>query len=399
MLARDFSRLTFGALRFHRLRTLLAALGIAVGIASVILLTSIGEGVRQYVFSEFSQFGTNLIIVQPGRVMTAGAAIGVFGSVRPLTIADAEAMYRLPYVQIANPATDGNAEIKANGRRRRVTVYGMGPRWPEVGRMQVRSGSYFSREDPYAPRPLAVLGAKAKQELFGNANPLGSTITIGGRRFVVTGVMEAKGQFVGMDLDDSVFVPVARALEMFNRDGLTGFHVIYDPDTPVERVVEGIRRTITERHGRYDVTQVTQGQMLEVLGSVLGVLTFAVAALGGISLLVGGVGILTVMTIAVSERIAEIGLLRALGARKEQIQAIFLGEAALVAGVGGAAGLLLGAGTAQLLTLFVPALPVSTPWSFALLAEVSAIGVGLIAGVVPARKAAALDPVEALRTE
>jgi putative ABC transport system permease protein len=399
MRAKDIIRLTFGALRSHGLRTLLAVLAIAVGIASVILLTSIGQGVHDYVLAEFSQFGTNLLIVSPGRVTTAGMSIGVFGTVRPLTIEDAEAVQRVPFVLATNATTDGNAEVTVGGKRRRITIYGMTAAWPAVAHMKVSTGSFLPRQEVYAPRPLAVLGSKAKEELFGAANPLGERITIGGSRFRVIGVMEPKGQFLGMDLDDTIYIPVARGLDLFNREGLTGFHVTYDPDVPAERVVAGIRRTLAARHGRDDITIITQQKMLEVLGSVLGVLTFAVGALGGISLLVGGVGILTIMTIAVSERTAEIGLLVAIGANRRQIHGLFLGEAALLAALGGSAGLALGAALARLLTLVVPALPVSTPWWFAALAEGIAVIVGLAAGVFPAHRAARMEPVDALRAE
>lgn len=399
MLARDLLRLTIASLHAHTLRTVLAALGIAVGIAAVILLTSIGEGIRTFVLSEFMQFGTNLIVVTPGRVSTGGASIGVFGSVRPITIADAIAVRKAPYVQVTNPMIDGNAEVRVGGRSRRITVYGVSPEWPTVGKMNVRAGSFLPRDDLFAPRPLAVLGSRAKRELFGSSNPLGQKIDIGGTRFRVIGVMESKGHLLGMDLDDTVFIPVARAQALFNRNGLAGFHVNYDPEVPVENVVAGIRKVMTRRHGRDDVTIVTQKEMLEVLGSVLGVLTFAVGALGSISLVVGGVGILTIMTISVSERTTEIGLLRALGARQEQVLLLFLGEAALIAAVGGAAGLAAGTAVAQLLSAILPALPVSTPWRFAVLAELVAVVVGLAAGILPARRAALMEPVEALRTE
>ncbi len=399
MLPDDVVRFTVGSLVAHRLRTVLATLAIAVGIAAVILLTSIGEGVRDYVLSEFTQFGANLLVVSPGKVTTGGASIGVFGTVRPLTIEDAEAVRRIPHVLMTNPATDGNAEIAYKGRRRRVTVYGMGPDWPEVIQMDARIGSFLPRDTLESPRPLAVLGSKARYELFGDSNPLGSHITVGSRRFQVIGVMESKGQFVGMDVDDTVFIPVAHALELFNREGLTGFHVTYDPEVDPDGIVEEIRRMMTARHGRDDITIVTQQQMLEVLGSILGVLTFAVGALGSISLLVGGVGILSIMTIAVNERTAEIGLLRAVGAARAQILVIFLGEAVLLGAVGGGAGLLSGAALAQLLALAVEGLPVKTPWQFAVLAEGVAISVGLAAGVLPATRAARLEPVEALRAE
>jgi len=383
------------------MRSFLAALGIAVGIAAVILLTSIGQGIYEFVLGEFTQFGTNLIVVEPGHIFTAGvpSPVGIFGIVRPLTIEDTEALRHAPNVELTNPVVQGNAEIAAGGKRRRVNVFGVGPDMPAVLRMNVRMGGFLPHDDPRAARPLAVLGARAKQELFGAANPLGSRIEVGGSRYRVVGVMESKGQMVGMELDDGIYIPVARAQELFNREGLTGMHVVYDPEAAVDKVAEGVRQVMMARHGREDFTIITQQKMRDVMSSVLGVLTFAVGALGSISLLVGGVGILTISTIAVSERTAEIGLLRALGAQQEQVLALFLGEAALLAAAGGAAGLALGAGLARLLSLLVAALPVSTPWWFALLAEGTAVSVGLAAGVLPAQRASRLLPVDALRAE
>jgi putative ABC transport system permease protein len=399
MRAADFVRLTTGTLRSHRLRSFLAVLGIAVGIAAVILLTSIGQGLREFVMMEFTRFGSNVIVVFPGRVQTAGMTIGVFGTVRPLTIDDAIAVRRAPHVLATNPTTDGNAEVRYGGRRRRVIVYGFSPDWPKIWPFRMAAGSYLPSDDLHAPRPLAVIGATAKRELFGAENPIGKRIEIGGSRFQVIGVVEPQGRFLGVEIDDSVTIPTGRALELFNREGLTGFHVTHDPAVPQDEVVTGIRRIITARHGRDDVSIITQDEMVRVLGSVMSVLTFAVGALGSISLLVGGVGILTIMTIAVTERTAEIGLLRALGGGQNQILRLFLGEAALLAALGGVAGLLLGVILAQLLTLFVPALPVSTPWWFAVLAEAMAVVIGLAAGVLPARHAARMQPVDALRAE
>ncbi|HEU5162142.1 MAG TPA: ABC transporter permease, partial [Thermoanaerobaculia bacterium] len=390
---------TTGTLRAQRLRTSLAILGIAVVVAAVILLTSIGQGIREFVLFQFTKFGSNLIIVFPGRVQTAGTTIGVFGTVRPLTIEDAIAVRRAPHVLVTNPTTDGSAEVRWGGRRRRVIVYGFGPEWAKIWKYEMAAGTFLPYDDPTAPRPLAVLGATAKRELFGEESAIGKRITIGDSRFLVIGVVEPMDRVLGIDINDSVSIPTARALELFNREGLTGFHVSHDPDVPQEKVVEGMRRILTARHGRDDVTFVTQDQMVRVLGSILAVLTFAVGALGSISLLVGGVGILTIMTIAVSERTSEIGLLRALGAGQGQILRIFLGEAAMLAALGGAAGLVVGVGVARLLTIAVPLLPVSTPWWFALLAEGMAITVGLAAGVLPARQAARMEPVDALRAE
>jgi putative ABC transport system permease protein len=395
----DLYRLAAGALLAHRARSLLTALGIAVGIAAVVLLTSIGEGIQRFVLAEFTQFGTHLIAVTPGRATTHGVAIGILGTVRPLTVDDAQALERLPEVTATVPVVQGNARVEWGRRSRRTNVFGVGPRVPEVWRFRVASGRFLPPDDPTAARPFAVLGSKVRRELFGDANPLGQRIRVGGDRYRVIGVMEPKGELLGFDIDDAVYVPASKALQLFNREGVMEVDVLYSADAPASRVVDALRRHLQARHGHEDFTITTQEQMLDVLGSVLNVLTFAVGALGGISLLVGAVGILTIMTIAVNERTAEIGLLRAIGARRRQVLALFLAEAAVLAALGGLTGLAAGAGGAWLLGTLVPALPVHTSWNYALLAEAVAAAIGIAAGVLPARRAAALDPVQALRAE
>jgi len=399
MRTRDFLRLTACSLVAHRMRSFLTALGIAVGIAAVVLLTSIGEGVHKFVLSEFTQFGTTLVGINPGKATTAGTSMGMFGTERPLTIEDAEALKRLPFARAVVPFVQGNAEVEAGNRRRRTTVYGAGPDMPEAFSMKVKSGRFLPEDDPTAPRAFAVLGSKLRQELFAERSSLGQRITIGGNRYRVIGVMESKGTVLGFDLDDTVYIPAARALSLFNNDSLFEIDVMYDEDTPVEKVVQGIKNTLTTRHGRDDVTITTQQQMLDVLGSVLDVLTFAVAAIGSISLLVGAIGIVTIMTIAINERTNEIGLLRALGARQGQVLSLFLGEAIVLAAIGGLSGLALGVGIAALLHAALPALPVHTPMTYVVVAEVIAVVIGLAAGVIPAYRAAQMDPVEALRAE
>ena len=399
MLFPDLIRLTTSSFLAYRMRSFLTGLGIAVGITAVILLTSIGEGLHQFVLSEFSQFGTNLIAIQPGKTQTHGASVGVFGSSRPLSIEDAQAVRRLPFIQYANPSVTGNAEVRANGKTRRTMVYGAGHEFTNTFTIKVQTGSFLPDDDPTQARAFVVLGSKVRQELFAGQNPLGSYLRVGGQRYRVIGVMEPKGQVLGFDLDDTVYIPAARAMELFNRSGLMEIHVTYRPSAELEQVEAGIRNILTARHGSEDFTLVPQEKALEVLGSVLDVITFAVGALGGISLLVGGVGILTIMTMSVTERTSEIGLLRALGARERQVLALFLGEAMLLSALGGLAGLALGVGIAQALHLLFPALPVHTPWLFAALAELSAVTIGLAAGVVPAQRAARLDPVEALHAE
>jgi len=399
MFLRDFLNLATSSFLAARMRSFLTGLGIAIGIAAVILLTAIGEGLHRFVLAEFSQFGTNIVTVQPGKTQTQGGNVGALGSVRPLSLADAEALRHLPYVESVNPGLMGNAELHARGKTRRTTVFGEGREFTSAFTMKVRMGAFWDDADDAQARAQAVLGSRVWQELFEGKNPLGEFVRVGGQRYRVVGVMESKGQILGMDMDDTVFIPAARAMELFNRAGLMEVNVSYRADVPAETIIRLIKERMIERHGREDFTLISQEEALEVLGSVLDVLTFAVGALGGISLLVGAVGILTIMTMAVTERTAEIGLLRALGAREQQVLALFLGEAIMLSALGGVLGLGIGIGIAQGLHWLFPALPVHTPWLYAVLAELTAISIGLAAGVSPALRAARLDPVEALHAE
>ncbi len=400
MLFVDTLRLALRAVTAQRLRSFLTLLGIAVGIASVILLTSIGEGIHRFVLAEFTQFGTNIASISPGKVKTSGPApTGIPSSVRPLTLDDARALRNLPHVRGMTATVWGNTEVGGNGRLRRTTVNGVGADMLKVYSIKMQTGQFLPDEALENARAFVVLGAKLKTELFGNTNPLGARVRVGSSQFRVIGVLEAKGQFLGVDLDDAAYVPTARALELFNRDGVMKIDVAYEEGVSTAAIVADLQRTLVTRHGREDFTITTQEDMLRTLSNILDILTMAVGALGSISLMVGGVGIVTIMTISVSERTGEIGLMMALGARRRTILALFLGEAVALSAVGGMVGLALGFGIAQTIHFVVPTLPVHTPLSFVLLAEATALVIGLVAGVLPARNAARLDPVEALRTE
>ena len=238
-----------------------------------------------------------------------------------------------------------------------------------------------------------------KQELFPHTNPLGEFIRVGQERFRVIGVMESKGKILGFDMDDMVFIPVYRAMSIYNRESLMEVNVLYAAGHDEKPIVDEIRKHLIKRHGAEDFTITSQTDILDTLGSILTILTAVVAGLGSISLLVGGVGIFTIMTIAVNERIKEIGLLRALGASKRQVTLLFLFEAAVLSGLGGIAGMAAGLGIAWLLHFAIPALPVSVSWDYVILAEIIAVVTGMIAGLIPARRAAEMVPVDALRSE
>jgi len=400
MLFADALQLALRAVTAQRLRSFLTLLGIAVGIAAVILLTSIGEGIHRFVLGEFTQFGTNVIGVHPGKTKTGGhPPSGLPSSARPLSLDDARSLERLPNIIAVTPIVRGNAEVEGNGRTRRTLVSGVNANLPQVFRSTVQSGQFLPADDESSARAFVVLGSKLRDELFGSENPLGQRLRVGGLHFRVIGVMAPKGQFLGIDLDDTAFIPAARAQELFNREGVDEINIAAEEGVPSALVAAAIKERMLARHGREDFTIITQEEMLKTLSNILNVLTMAVGALGGISLLVGGVGIVTIMTIAVAERTGEIGLLVALGAPRRTILLLFLGEAVALSGLGGLLGLLLGIGLAQAIHFALPALPVHTPLSFVLLAEAVAIAIGLAAGVLPARRAARLDPVEALRTE
>lgn len=399
MYLRDYLHLTRTSIRFSLKRSLLTSLGIMIGIASVVLLTSLGGGAQQYILGQFTQFGTHIIAVTPGKSSTLGISGAAISNVRPLRIEDAEALNRLQGIETAVPVVQGNAPVEAGKRNRWTTVLGINHQTPQTWQLRVATGQFLPKESAQQARNLAVLGAKTRDELFPGRNALGQHIRIGQERFRVIGIMEAKGQILGFDMDDMVYIPVARALSLFNRDSLMEIDILYKAGMDEQHITRSIRDTLIRRHGTEDFTIVNQSDILGTLDAILNLLKAVVAAIGSISLLVGGVGILTIMSIAVNERTREIGLLRALGAARHQVTRLFLLEAAALAALGGLAGLLLGIGLTWLLHLLFPAMPVQIDWFYVLLAEGIAITTGLFAGFAPARRASALPPVDALRNE
>ena len=392
--------LALKAISSHRLRSVLSTVGIAIGIASVVLLTSIGEGTRLYMISQFTQFGTNLIAINPGKAETVGIPGALGGTTQKLTFDDMEALARLRGVEEAVPLTMGMARVESGGRGRSVFVYGVTPRITSVWLWDLRTGSYWTDTDPRVGSHTAVLGAKLKKELFGQDNALGTFVKIAGTRFRVSGMMEPKGQLLGFDLDDAVFIPVATSMTIFNLDELSEIDVVFSHAQLHDQVMEDIRTTLMDRHrGKEDFSITSQAAMMEVFGNVMNIITMAVGAIGGVSLVVGTIGILTMMWIAVGERTNEIGLIRSIGATRRQVQMIFLTEAAALSALGGVLGLGLGVGICAVLRAAIPGLPIHTPPVFAVAALVVSVATGLASGVLPARRAAALDPVEALRAE
>lgn len=275
-------------------------------------------------------------------------------------------------------------------------MYGVSGELPALWPLQLAQGRFYAAAAPGRERAQAVLGHTLHRELFGHAPAVGARVRVGGEGYRVAGVLAHRGRLLGFDLDDALFIPTGRALALFDREGLMEIDLRYRAGLPVDRVAERVRERLIARHGQEDFSLTTQQQMLDVLGSLLDQVRLAVQGLAGISLLVGAVGIYTVMTIAVQERAAEIGLLRALGATRRRVLALFLLEAGALAVLGGLLGLLIGLGGCAALALWVPALPLRLLPADLLLAQALAGGIGMVAGVLPARAAAALEPVAAL---
>src|SRR5512134_4002515 len=239
MRQQDFVRLIGQSVAAHRMRSTLTALGIGIGVTAVVLLTSIGEGLNTYMVEQFTQSGTTTIQIQPGKMSTFGISPGVLNSVRPLSLADAEALRRAPHVLNSVPIVAGSASVEGRGRERSVTVYAVGPDFDKAFRFDVRIGEFLPHDELERARNVAVLGAKLHAELYGGDNPLGDRIRVGGQRYRVVGVMESKGQMIGIDLDDTVYIPAARGLELFNRQGLLEIDLLYAEDAPVDEVIAG----------------------------------------------------------------------------------------------------------------------------------------------------------------
>lgn len=394
----DYLRWVIWALWMQRMRSILTIVGFAIGIAAMVLLSSLGEGLRQFVIQEFTQFGSHIVAITPGKTETFGLS-GILNTTRPMSLADAEALARIPGVQEVVPVVMGTAQIKAKGMSRYTDVAGVGALADKAWKLDIAQGTFLPVEDMSRARAFAVLGSKLKQELFGNSNPLGEFVHVGGNRFRVVGVTAPKGQFLGTDLDDMIYIPANKGLQLFNRESLMEVDIFYSPSVTTATLTKKIRKLLIDRHGFEDFTLITQDQMMETMDNILKILKYAGGGLGAISLLVGAVGISTILMITVAERTSEVGLLRAMGCTRSVVRNLFLGEAVMLGLIGGITGVMTVALVAVMLQLFLPALPMAVKPEIVTVALMVSMVVGLIAGVRPALNATRLSPIDALRGE
>ncbi|OGB28250.1 MAG: peptide ABC transporter permease [Burkholderiales bacterium RIFCSPLOWO2_12_FULL_61_40] len=381
------------------LRASLLVLAMAIGVAAVVVLTALGDGARRYVMHEFSSLGSNLVIVLPGRSQTGGFSPGgaITNTPRDLTVDDAQALLRASAVVRVAPLAVGTSEISAGGKLREVMVAGTTAQYTQLRNMAMAQGRFLAEGDWRRGAAEAVIGAKVREEMFGNTSALGQLVRIGDRRVRIVGVLAASGQGLGMNTDELVFVPVALAQAMFNSNTLFRILIEAHGRDAIALAKVQVADILKLRHdGEQDVTVITQDAVLATFDRLLGALTLGVAGIAAISLAVAGILVMNVMLVSVTQRTAEIGLLKALGATGGVIRLVFLVEAAMLSLAGALLGFVLGQAGAALVRQLYPAFPAYPPDWAVLAGLATALVTGILFGVLPARRAARLDPVQAL---
>lgn len=392
---------SFEAIKLNKVRSGLTMLGVIIGVMAVILLISIGEGARRYIYEELGSLGTNLLIVAPGKTATKGGFHPpVAGTVRKLVYDDALALRkRATYLTDAVPIMFATGKIKYFNLSRDTSIVGCTEEYFRVRNLNIEIGTFISSIDVDAKRKVIVLGKTVKRELFGDANPLGKMVTLNDARYRVIGIMEKKGVALGFDIDDIVFIPTTSAQELFDTDSLFQIITKVGRAEDIGKAEEQIKEILIKKHNnKEDFTLVSQDEMISVMGKVLNIMTGVLGGIAGISLLVGGIGIMNIMLVSVKERTREIGLRKAVGAKKRDILLQFLIEAISLSLTGGLIGIGFGIGIALLIPRFTFLPTMVSLWSV-MIAFLFSAAVGIFFGVYPARKAATLDPIQALRYE
>ena len=394
----DVIQYSFHALQSYRTRTYLMLLAMAIGVASVILLTSLGEGARIYVTQQFSSLGTNLLIVLPGRSETTGGMPPIMGETpRDLTLQDVMAMQRSRHVKQVAPIVVGAAPVSYQQLEREVMIMGSTANFFSVRQLDLSRGQALPEMEISRASPECVLGYSLYKELFGSLSPLGKWVRVSEYRCRVIGVLEEEGMSMGMDMGEMLIMHAASAQALFNVNSVFRVLVEAHSQDEMDKAREDVISIIRERHdGEDDITVLSQDALLSTFNRILTALTYSLGGIAAISLLVAGIMIMNVMLVAAAQRTAEIGLLKALGAPRKQIILLFLTESACLSLIGAMLGLCFGLLGNWILQRYFPDFPFEAP-DWALWSAVAvAMSTGLIFGLLPARHAADLDPVLAL---
>ncbi|GMW06042.1 MAG: ABC transporter permease [Gammaproteobacteria bacterium] len=395
----DCTRVAASALLRYPLRTAMMLLATAIGVSAVLMLTSLGEAARRFVAGEFQSLGTHLLVVLPGKIETSGMGPGLMAgeSPRDITLDDARALLRSPAVEKVAPLVVGAATVSHAGLERDITIMGATAELLEVRHWQVAIGKFLRQQDWDRASPECVIGHVIARELFAGQAAVGQWLRVGDRRCRVAGVLVEQGISVMVNVDELVIMPVSSAQQLLNVPGLFRVLVQSSDREAVLRAKRDIIAIMRERHrGIEDVTVITQDSVLATFDEIFGALTAALAGIASVSLVVAGVLIMNVMLVAVSQRTREIGLLKALGANRSEVTRLFITEAVILSMFGAIAGTGLGYAAVGLMQVLYPALDFRPPlWAVAGAFAV-AVGCGLLFGILPARRAARLDPIAAL---
>lgn len=384
----------------NKIRSALTMLGIIIGVASVILLVSVGQGLQQYITGQFEDLGTNLITVLPGRVSLdegfSGGPPNFAGS--KLTLSQAEKLDRLGGpIDVAGAASEIPVSIQYKGESKYTTVAGITANYSEIRNLTVSEGRNISEQDVEIGRKVVILGQGIVEDLFGQSTAIGKEVTIGEEKYQVIGILRELGTAsIGFDINNFAAIPITSAQRLSGANSVQTIVVKTKTKEDIQEAIDTTKRFLSQELTEDEFSVIDQSSLLGTITQILGVLTLALGGIAAISLVVGGVGIMNIMLVSVTERTREIGLRKAVGARPNDILTQFLIEATVLSLVGGGVGILIGWGGSMIINQFFPSSV--TLWSVGLAFGVSA-AVGIIFGVAPAIRASRLDPIQALRYE